>query len=113
MVGTIEKGSPAASVLRERRRDRRRRRQARSRATATARSSDQVGKAIGAHKGTPVAITVVRDGREQVVTGATFLDNKQDPPRYRFGFGYDQEASAVPAGPIRASGLAVDRDVDR
>jgi regulator of sigma E protease len=70
---------------------------------------DQVGKAIGAHKGDAVSITVRRDGREQVVTGTTRLDRSEQPPRYRFGFGYDPEASAVPAGPIRASGLALDQ----
>ena len=75
--------------------------------------TDQISAAIGAHKGTEVKITVRRDGREQVVTGRTRLDSKQNPPRYRFGFGYDPEPSLQPAGPIRASGLAVERDVDR
>jgi regulator of sigma E protease len=69
--------------------------------------TEQIGAAIGAHKGSEVAITVRRDGREQVVTGRTRLDSKQNPPRYRFGFGYDLEASGVPAGPLRAGGLAV------
>src|SRR4051812_2134168 len=66
---------------------------------------DQIGKVVGAHKGTPVTFTVRRDGTEQKVTGATFYD--KELKRYRFGFGYDQEASVQPAGPIRASGLAV------
>ena len=67
---------------------------------------DTVGKAIGSHKGTPVAITVERSGQELTVRGATTYDDARK--RWRFGFQYDQEASAVPAGPIRASGLAVE-----
>jgi regulator of sigma E protease len=67
---------------------------------------DQIGKAIGGHKGTPVAMTVRRGGAEQTVTGSTVYDKKLK--RYRFGFAYDQEASVQPAGPIRASGLAAE-----
>jgi regulator of sigma E protease len=66
---------------------------------------DQVGKAVGAHKGTPVTFTVTRDGKQVEVTGNTFYD--PETKRYRFGFGYDQEASAAPAGPLRASNLAL------
>src|SRR5215218_4267809 len=67
---------------------------------------DQVGKAVGAHKGTRVTFTVVRDDKQVEVTGTTFYDPATK--RYRFGFGYDQEASKAPAGPLRASGLAVE-----
>ena len=67
---------------------------------------NQVQKAVGAHKDTPVAITVRRAGTEQVVNGKTFYDAKTK--RYRFGFSYDQEASVQPAGPLRSSGLAVE-----
>jgi regulator of sigma E protease len=66
---------------------------------------DQVGKAVGAHKATPVTFTVERKGERVQVTGSTFYDNATK--RYRFGFGYDQDASAAPAGPLRASGLAL------
>src|SRR5690349_8770721 len=66
---------------------------------------DQVGKVVGAHKGTPVTFTVERNGEQVQVTGTTFFDKATN--RYRFGFGYDQDASAAPAGPIRASGLAL------
>ena len=66
---------------------------------------DQVGKAVGAHKGTPVTFTVTRDGKQVEVAGNTFYD--PETKRYRFGFGYDQEASAAPAGPLRASSLAL------
>jgi regulator of sigma E protease len=67
---------------------------------------ESVGAAIGKHKGTEVDITVRRDGTEQVVSGTTFYD--PDTKRYRFGFGYDPEASAQPAGPLRSSGLALE-----
>jgi len=66
----------------------------------------QVQEAVGVHKGTPVALTVRRDGREQVVSGKTFFDKENN--RYRFGFAYDQDASVQPAGPLRAGGLAVE-----
>ena len=66
---------------------------------------DQIGAAVGAHKGTPVVFTVRRNGAEQTVTGATFYDKALK--RYRFGFAYDQDASVQPAGLVRSSGLAV------
>jgi regulator of sigma E protease len=49
---------------------------------------------------------VQRGGDEVTIRAATFYDAEEK--RWRFGFGYDQEASAVPAGPVRASGLAVE-----
>jgi regulator of sigma E protease len=67
---------------------------------------DAIGKAIGAHHGTPVSITVRRDGEVVTVRGSTFHDDELN--RWRFGFAYDPDASSVPAGPLRASGLAVD-----
>jgi regulator of sigma E protease len=67
---------------------------------------DTVGQAIGSHKGTPVAITVERGGQELTVRAPTKYDDARK--RWRFGVVYDPEASVVPAGPIRASGLAVD-----
>jgi regulator of sigma E protease len=77
------------------------------RPTATTLSGqvDQIGKAIAAHKGTQVAVTIGRDGQEKVVKGATFYDKANK--RWRFGFAYDPDATKVPAGPIRASRLAV------
>ena len=42
------------------------------------------------------------------VRGATFYDADPAVKRYRFGFGYDREASRVDVGPLRASGLAVE-----
>jgi regulator of sigma E protease len=67
---------------------------------------DQVQKAVGTHKGTPVKMTIKRDGTTQTVSGSTFYDKANK--RYRFGFAYDQDASVQSAGPIRASNLAVD-----
>jgi regulator of sigma E protease len=69
---------------------------------------DWIGGRIAAHKGTPVAITVRRGGEELTVRGTTFYDKKIEPARWRFGFGYDPQATNEPAGPIRASGLALD-----
>jgi regulator of sigma E protease len=104
VVGVIEQGTPAAKVLKKGdvlvAVDGKR-----ITGDSYTQQQDQIGKAIGAHKGTPVEMTVRRNGTEQTVTGSTFYDAKTK--RYRFGFGYDTEASAVPAGPIRASGLAV------
>jgi regulator of sigma E protease len=105
VVGAIEKGSPAAQVLEKGdvlvAIDGKR-----ITGDTYAEQLDKIGKAVGAHKGTPVAMTVRRDGREQTVTGSTFYDKANK--RYRFGFGYDQDASVQSAGPIRASSLAVE-----
>jgi regulator of sigma E protease len=69
---------------------------------------EQVTTAVGAHKGDAVSFTVERGGRDVTVSGNTFYDRQQNPPRYRFGFGYDQEASRVDVGPVDASGQALD-----
>ena len=105
VVGTIEKGTPGRRGAQAGRRDR-------SPSTASAHRRQLHGaarpgqKAVGTHKGTPVTMTVRRDGREQTVSGSTFYDKVNK--RYRFGFAYDQEASVQPAGPIRSSSLAVE-----
>jgi regulator of sigma E protease len=105
VVGTIEQGTPAAKVLQKGdvilAVDGKR-----ITGDTYSEQLDAIGKAVGAHKGTPVQMTVKRDGREQTVTGSTFYDKQNK--RYRFGFGYDQEASVQSAGPIRASSLAVE-----
>jgi regulator of sigma E protease len=104
VVGTIEQGSPAASVLEKG--------DAivavdgkRLSGDSYRKQQNDIQTAIGEHKGTPVALTVRRDGAEQVVSASTFYDRKLE--RYRFGFSYDPEPSVVDAGPVRASGLAV------
>jgi regulator of sigma E protease len=104
VVGPIERNTPAAAVLKAG--DVLVAVDGRAISGDTYREQvDQIGKAIGAHKRTPVKLTVRRDGELQTVSGTTFYDKAND--RYRIGFGYDQEASAQPAGPLRASGLAV------
>jgi regulator of sigma E protease len=64
---------------------------------------DQVQTAVGAHKGDAVAFTVDRGGEQVTISGNTFLDRKQNPARYRFGFSYDREASRIDVGPFRAA----------
>lgn len=104
VVGKIEAGSPAAKVLEPG--DVILAVDGKPPAGETYREQlDSIGKVIAAHKGTEVAITVRRDGAEQTVRGRTFYD--AELKRHRFGFAYDTEASAVPAGPLRASGLAL------
>ena len=88
----------------EGRRARRRRRQAhRRRHVHRAGRPDPKGRQRPQGHARP--FTVRRNGQEQTVSADTFYDKALK--RYRFGFGYDQEASVQPAGPIRASGLAV------
>ncbi|MBE2315119.1 site-2 protease family protein [Solirubrobacter sp. CPCC 204708] len=65
-----------------------------------------VTNAVNSHaNGGEVSFTIERDGRELTVTGNTFYD--RELKRNRFGFGYDQEASRIDAGPVRASEEAV------
>ena len=68
----------------------------------------QVTETVGKHKGDAVSFTVDRNGRQVTISGNTFLDNKLTPPRYRFGFGYDQEAMRTDLGPVASSGQALD-----
>lgn len=105
VVGTIEAGQPAAGKL-----------EAGDKLLAvdgkqlTGKYNDQVtavSNAVNSHKNSSeVTFTIERDGRETTVSGNTFYDPKTE--RNRFGFSYDQEASRVDAGPIRAAGIAVD-----
>ena len=68
----------------------------------------QVTETVGKHKGDAVSFTVDRNGQTVTISGNTFLDNKQTPPRYRFGFGYDQDAMRTDLGPVASSGQALD-----
>jgi len=63
-----------------------------------------VGDTVDAHHGTPVAITVKRNGQPVTVTGKTFYDKPND--RWRFGFAYDEKVSRVPVGPLKAAELS-------
>jgi regulator of sigma E protease len=67
----------------------------------------QVTETVGQHKGDAVSFTVDRNGKTVTITGNTFLDEKQTPPRYRFGFGYDQDAMRTDLGPVASSGQAL------
>lgn len=105
VIGPVEKGSPAA-VAGLRGGDVLLAIDGRQPAGETlAAQLDSIGRAIGAHKGTPVALTVRRAGKPVTVRGPTFYDagNK----RWRFGFGYDPEGTNQPAGPVRSTGLAL------
>jgi regulator of sigma E protease len=104
VVGTIEANTPAATVLKKG--DVLLAVDGKPLTGNYSAQLDQVQKAVGTHKDTPVAITVRRAGTEQVVSGKTFFDKKTN--RYRFGFAYDPDASVQSAGPLRASGLAVE-----
>jgi regulator of sigma E protease len=106
VVGKVEQGTPAAKVLKQGDVVLALDGKALTGDSYTG-QIDQIQKAVGAHKGTPVAFTIRRNGQEQTVSAATFLDTKLK--RYRFGFAYDQDASVQPAGLGRASGLAVDQ----
>lgn len=106
VVGTVEQGLPAAGKL-----------QSGDQLIAvdgkrlTGTYQEQlrtVTDTVGAHKGDAVSFTVDRDGRQVTISGNTFLDDKQTPPRYRFGFGYDAEAMRTDLGPVQASGTAVE-----
>jgi regulator of sigma E protease len=104
VVGTIEAGSPAATTLKKG--DVLLAVDGKPLSGNYTAQLDQVQKAVGAHKGTAVDLTVRRDGTEQTVSGKTFYDKANK--RYRFGFAYDPDASSRSAGPLRASHLAVE-----
>ena len=104
VVGTIEAGTPAATALKQG--DVLLAVDGKPLAGSYTEQLDQVQKAVGAHKDTPVHAHGPPRRREQVVSGKTFFDKENK--RYRFGFAYDQEASVAAAGPLRPSGLAVE-----
>jgi regulator of sigma E protease len=64
---------------------------------------DSIGKAIAAHQGTPVTLTIKRDGATRTVTATPFKDNALK--KWRIGF--SQQPSIHDVGPIAASGAAV------
>jgi regulator of sigma E protease len=103
VVGQVEKDAPAASVLKSG--DVLLAVDGKRLTGNYSQQLDQVQQSVGAHKGTAVDLKIQRGGREQVVSGKTFYDSVTK--RYRFGFSYDQDASAQPAGPLRSSSLAL------
>jgi regulator of sigma E protease len=60
---------------------------------------------IASHAGTPVSLTIRRDGTTRTVSATPFKDTTIKPARYRIGFG--QEASKVGVGPVDAAGTSV------
>jgi regulator of sigma E protease len=64
---------------------------------------DSIGKAIAAHHGTPVSLTIKRDGVTKTVQATPFNDKALK--KWRIGF--SQEPSVHDIGPIAASGAAV------
>jgi regulator of sigma E protease len=64
-----------------------------------------IGNAIAAHHGTPVTLTVRRDGETKTVTATPFLDTKLKPQKWRIGFG--QQASKIGIGPVDAASSSV------
>jgi regulator of sigma E protease len=64
---------------------------------------DWIGKAIAAHHGTPVSLTIKRDGVTKTVEAQPFNDTQLK--KWRIGF--SQEPSVHGVGPVAASGAAV------
>jgi regulator of sigma E protease len=62
-----------------------------------------VGNAIAAHKGTPVELTIRRDGETRSVQATPFYDKSLK--KWRIGFG--QQASKIGIGPVDAAGQSV------
>jgi regulator of sigma E protease len=88
-VAAVETGTPAAKVLKPG--DQIVKVDGRTPAGADISAQmDSIGKLIAAHNGTPVTLTIRRDGAVKTVSATPFMDNKQKPPRYRIGF--EQEA---------------------
>ena len=66
-------------------------------------TADSIARLVGASKGKPVALTVRRAGQTLTVTAKPFYD----APRKRWRLGFTEGGTTQPAGPVRASGLAV------
>jgi regulator of sigma E protease len=101
-VAAIEQGTPAAKVLEQGDAivavDGRK-----PTGTTLDATADSIAKLVAASKGKPVDLTVRRHGRTVTVTAKPFYDPKVK--RYRLGF--SEGGTNHPAGPIRASGLAL------
>jgi regulator of sigma E protease len=101
-VQSIEPGTPAARVLRQDDAILAVNGQKPAGETLDATASS-IAKLVGASKGEPVSLTVRRAGERVTVTAAPFYDKANK--RWRLGF--REGGTAQPAGPIRASGLAL------
>jgi len=62
-----------------------------------------IGKAIAAHQGTPVTLTIKRDGATQSVQATPFHDKQL----HKWRIGFTQRESSHAVGPVAASGAAV------
>jgi regulator of sigma E protease len=105
IVGPIEAGTPAAKVLHSG--DALLAVDGRKPAAGTALedAESSLTGAVGASKGRTVTLTVRRAGRVITVPAKPFYDAKLK--RYRLGFAFTRTGTTYPAGPVRASGLAV------
>jgi regulator of sigma E protease len=102
-VAAVEQGSPAAAALKPG--DEILKVDGRAPAGAGVDAQmKSIGNAIASHKGTPVTLTVRRDGVTRTVSATPFYD--KGLKKYRIGFA--QQASSVAVGPVDAAGTAVD-----
>jgi regulator of sigma E protease len=101
-VAAVEKGSPAAKVLKPD--DQILAVDGRAPAGKDVEAQmTSIGNAIATHKGTPVSLTIKRDGRTETVTATPFYD--QALKKWRIGFG--QQASQYDASLAEAGDAAV------
>ncbi len=103
VVGRIEAKSPAASGLRPG--DAILAVDGRRLSGDLGHQMDTVQAQVSKHRGTEVAFTLRRAGATTTVRMIPFYDAALH--RWRIGFGYNGDANVRPAGPVRASGLAL------
>jgi regulator of sigma E protease len=103
-VGQIQRGTPAAEVLQTG--DALLAVGSRKATGSTLKDQESaLSSAVSASKGRTVTLTVRRDGHVRTVQATPFFDKQLK--RYRLGFTFDPNGTTKPAGPLRASGLAV------
>ena len=103
-VGGVQRGTPAAKVLHPG--DALLAVDGRKPAGTTLRSQEEsMSRIVGASHGRTVSLTVRRAGHTQTVRANPFYDRKLK--RWRLGFTFDPNGTTRPAGPVRASGLAL------
>jgi regulator of sigma E protease len=104
VVGEIQRGTPAAKVLQPG--DALLAVDGRKPAGTTLDAQTaSLSRAVSASKGRTLTLRVRRAGKVTAVTAKPFYDAKLK--RYRLGFTFDNNGTTKPAGPVRASGLAV------
>lgn len=65
-----------------------------------------VVRAIGTHHGTPLRLTIRRDGAVRTVSATPFLDLVKDPRENRWRIGFVSDGTVREAGLVRSTGLA-------